>query len=246
MKCLKWTNAAGILVMLIMLAGCGGITGTTQHITIAPTGVLSTRDMQLKSLRLEENGAELINIMSYRWGKFSDEDLQTLDASLRTSLQAAQERKELKSPPLTLEVVVRRHLVAHSNNNAAVLACVAWCARLNNAYLYHEQFYASAKASFARLTVGAVKDDVTERIVSRIVKSAVLLANGQTSASLPISTEGTYMSFKDAIEPLPKSLTASPPPGYVYVQGNPTGKVPWSWAEPATLIRWEIPKTSSN
>lgn len=252
MKSLGFLRAAIIFGMLILLAGCGTTVGRTEQITLGQKdigGALSTREIRLKSLSLEEDGTRLIAIAVFRWGEFSREDLQTLDSSLQSSLRGVRETGELKSPPLTVEVVVRRHIVATSNGAAAALACVAWRARLNDDTLYEEQFYASASSRIIA-TVGSVKDEVNKRIVSRIVRSAVLLSNGQTApTALPISSEGTYLLLMDAIDTLPKSLTSTQPTSLtgntLRTGGSKTGKVPWSWALPTVPVRWEIPGTSN-
>lgn len=243
-----------VVAMVVILAGCG-TTGKTKKIVLTPNdigGMFSTREMQLQNLSLEEDGTRLLAIQVAPWGEFSGEDLQTLEASLHSSLRSAQEVSELGAPPLRIEVVVRRHLVATSNNEAAVLACVAWRAELNGQSLYEEQFYTSSSSGFIG-TIGSVKNNVNKRIVSRIVRSAVLLSNSPAEATaLPISIEDTHVSFEDALESLPKAMVSwrLPPPGasgdsdYVWVhQGNSAARVvPWSWAEPTDDIRWETPE----
>lgn len=230
-----------IVALFFLMAGCG-MTGKTLQTVVRPQdfgGKSSiSRFVRLKHLSVEPNGTSLISVGAYPWGEYSEDDRQTLESSINASLNNLQLAENPKTPELNLHIKIRRHLVAFSNNAGAVLACVAWCATVGNEIIYSEQFYASAGGTLR--TVGSMKDEVHRGIIKRLLSSAVILANeGQLSDKLPSIVDATYLKFTDAIAPLPVSLTGTPPPGYIYVHGNPKQQVPWSWGEPSEEIDWE-------
>lgn len=230
-----------MVALFFLVAGCG-ITGKTLQIVMQPQdfgGKSSiSRLVQLQYLSVEPNGTSLISVGAYPWGEYSEDDRRTLESSINASLNNLQLAENQKMPELSLHIKIRRHLVAFSNNEGAVLACVAWCVTISNKIIYSEQFYASAGGRYR--TVGSMKNEVHRGIVKRLLSSAVILANeGPSSDKLPSIVDGTYSKFTDAIAPLPVSLTGTPPPGYFYVHGNPMRLVPWSWAEPSEEIDWQ-------
>ena len=241
MNCTRCVISAALASVALLTAGCG-ITGATRRIVLdasARGDAMSTRKMELTGVTLEPEATKLLAIAVFPWGELSAQDVQTLDLSLRDNLRLSQVPGNLKEPSLLIDVRIRRHLVATSNNAGAALACVAWRARLSGVMIYEEQFYASASGRLIG-TVGSVKNSVNKGIVERIVRSAILIANNASVPSiLPLQVKGTYLVFDDSIKGLPKAMTSLPPPGYVYVPGNPSSKVPWSWAEPTEAVRWE-------
>jgi len=241
MNCTRSVSAVFLVTIALLSAGCG-TTGTTKRIILnnkARGDVMTARELNLRSMRVETGATKLLAIAVVPWGELSPQDVKTLESSLRDNLRLSQHSGDLKSPPLVIDVRIRRHLVATSNNGAAVLACVAWRAQLDNATIYEEQFYASAAGYMVR-TVGSVKNDVNKAVLSRIVRSAIYLANNSAATpELPVQVKNTYLAFDDSLKKLPKAMTSSPPPGFVYVPGNPSSRVPWSWAEPEDTVIWE-------
>ena len=230
----------GLIALCFLMAGCG-VTGKTAQIVIGPqdVGVKSSisRLIQLQDISVEPNGTKLVIVGAYPWGEYSEEDRRVLESSIKASLNNLELSENPKMSDLNLYIKIRRYLVAASNNEGAALACIAWCAASGNEIIYSEQFFASAGGNFR--TLGSIKDDIHRGIIKRILSSAVILANeGPSPNKLPSNVDETYSNLKEAIAPLPVSLTGTPPPGYVYVPGNPTAQVPWSWAEPNEGNDW--------
>jgi hypothetical protein len=181
--------------------GCG-LTGATSRFTVE-LPIKATQPIALASIELEPRAAQLTNIGSYAWGKYSADDLANLEGSLRDTLKEASGTPEGGSH---VHVVVRSYLVATSNTQGGVLSCVAWAyVDRDGRLLFHEQFYATGSAVMNK-TLGGLKDEVHEAIVRRISETAVRLAAGSLE-NLPARADNTYDTFAEAEATVPKELT---------------------------------------
>ena len=127
------------------------------------------------------------------------------------------------------------------------MACIAWCAtdELNN-IIYHEQFYSTDTVRFIG-TLGGLKDNVNKSLINRISLSGLKLAQNSGN-SLPITTEGTYNSYEEAIKTVPKTMQSwgvGVPFGngyssatFIPAGGSSTKKIHWDWANRPNNINW--------
>jgi hypothetical protein len=193
------------------MTGCG-VTGKTSPFTLqleTPAMGEQMADIKIVSVELGEASSRLVPVGVYAWGKFSDEDLAVLEKSLRDTISGVNHRQYAQSDSaLHLYTIIRRYLLAASNVEGAVLACIAWCATDENRNIvYHEQFYASKAAGMT--TLGAIKNSVNKSIVLRIAQTAVNIASSTGESAIePVLAENTYNYFEEAAEGTPKKLAS--------------------------------------
>lgn len=232
-----------LLGTLSILSGCGTMGATdVQSIDIKPQGTL-VATLETGSLELAENATRLDSVGVFPWGEFSQDDLGSLRQSLRNSLATMQKSSVVTSgKKLSVHVLLRRYLVATSNNSVGVLANTAWCA-VDEAgkIVFHEQFYSSNSIVLLG-TIGGAKNKVNEAILSRISSVSAHLAstNGFTTSPPPMPANA-FIEFDRAVQKLPsrfRSIHFVSGGGYTHVAES--GKLAnWNWASTPERINWE-------
>lgn len=189
-----------ILPLLVALASGCGVFGRTKAQSIAlPSGV--TSDLELRSVTLEPGQTHLQNVGTFAVGEYDARDLAALEETIRTTFGAP-----TSDPEYGVHIVVRRFLVAHSNNEGFAVACVAWALTdAEGSLRFHEQFYAS---DYVKLwgTVGGLKNHVHEGITRHIAQQASRVAAGHEPAE--IDSPYTYSTYEAAISRFPAQLTS--------------------------------------
>lgn len=194
----RWTGTLVGVVCAVALGGCA-LTGRTRPQEVATPAAL-TQPLQVADVSLEPGQTRLQNVGTFAWGEYDGRDIATLREGLSATLGSA----SATSPQV--HVVVRRFLVAHSNNEALAVACVAWALTdRDGTLLFHEQFYA---ADSVRIwgTVGGIKNHVHQGITRHIAEQAGRVLSG----SNPTEPGGDYVypSYEAATASLPDVLTS--------------------------------------
>lgn len=228
------------------LAGCGGAFGGTKPV-VAPIAQAERwqpqRRVQLGTIVVAEDANDVRATGTFHVGKFSRGDREVLERSFWDTLETVSWPADGARSDWRVHLLVRRYLVAHSNNAGGVLACVSWAlATADGKVVHSEQFYASNRGGATGRksdiegmdTLGKVKDSVNQAIVERVVNASVRLSSTDGgSRGLPVDVEHTYASIADAAAPLPKRLTS--------LMGFPTvahRKVDWAEVDPPGRVDW--------
>ncbi len=226
--------------VLLSASGCG-LTGETTRETIALAETPATGPLvpiQVDTVAIASEGAELYAIGTYAWGKFDEADLANIRGSLEDSLAAATKSKQLDpSDRVRVSLLLRRYVVASTNMEVAVLAAVDWCAARNDGTaIYRDVFYAAHSQMFVA-TLGSEKATVNRAIVRRVAESSLLLAaGGPTAGALPRKVEGTYETLEVAAATLPSHMASAGtavPVGstLLFLPSSGSADIPWWRAE---------------
>lgn len=201
------TRVLSLALSLLLICfgnGCA-LTGATSTFEVALEAPANAPPMRLGSVTYEPSESRLANVGTFDWGKYGEEDLSTLGASLEQSLKPLEPEPGLASHEV--HVRVRRFLVAHSNNEALAFACVSWALTDPDGELaFVEQFYARDHVVLWG-TVGGTKDTVHEGIATRVLRSAVRVAAAGEPVP-PFHAENTFGRFEAAMVGMPESLTS--------------------------------------
>jgi hypothetical protein len=195
------------VVVAMFNVGCG-ITGRTgvvkPNIEVPPPdGVAAI--IRVDSITVERKATTLQNVGTYAWGTFDQNDLANLEESLVRMVDKINDARPVGEKEQTLYLILRSYQIATDNKSATVLACVAWAVTDHEqAILYHEQFYASSRASWIG-TIGGVKNAAHEALLTRIGKSIALLSGGKID-ELPVSVDGTHITIDDLKDDLPEDM----------------------------------------
>lgn len=184
--------------VFVSTTGCA-LTGRTRPQEVTRPAELES-SLHVADVELEPGQTRLQNVGTFAWGEYDARDLDVLQESLDATVGGA------ASGP-SVHVVVRRFLVAHSNNEALAVACVAWALTDESGTpVFHEQFYA---ADYVRTwgTVGGIKNHVHAGITEHIAKQATRISNGDS----PVAPSGEYVfaSYEAATSGMPDSLTST-------------------------------------
>jgi len=195
------------------LLACTGSTRETLNIRPGGRARLAV-PIIVEKVTASPDAPGLIAARTMRIGAFNLDDLANIRGSLVDTLRAAADPASTSiDDRLRLSVVIRRYLVAHSNNAGGVLAAVDWCAaRDDGSAIYREIFYATAEGQLVT-TLGEVKNRAQRAIVRRVAESALRLAAVGATPNLPVAVEGTYDDLSAATTTLPatlKSVAVSP------------------------------------
>jgi hypothetical protein len=237
---------AAALLSSILLAGLpsSGVAGQTEPSTLqqAPTAKKQPSPLAIASVVMEE--AKLDNVEVFAWGKPSQKDVRTIREALEKEIAPfAQKSPDTQDNPLKIWVVIRRYLVATSNDASSSLASVAWCAAYDAEHIvFHEEFYA-AKHREMRFTKGPVN----KAIALRIAASARQLASIEEGADFqPVAVRDTYLKYSEA-EKHAGTVTTRAPAGWVhsdgyayrYSRGYSAVSGGWEWAQHPDRINWK-------
>lgn len=192
------------MIVLFALTGGGcALVGRTKPQAIAMPAEMNAR-LDVRSVELEPGQTHLQNVGTFAWGEYGARDVAALEETIRTTLATASAKPE--APQFQVHVVVRRFLVAHSNNEGFAVACVAWALTDAQGVLrFHEQFYAS---DYVRLwgTIGGIKNHVHEGITRHITQQAARVSAGGEPAE--ITAPYTYPTYEAASARFPGKLTS--------------------------------------
>jgi hypothetical protein len=225
-----------------LLSGCGGAMGGTKPFVVAigPDAVAGAKHrVELGTVTVAADANDLRATGTYHVGKFDEEDREILRRSFADTLSKSSWPSG-SGDAWQLHVHLRRYLVAHSNNDGGVLACVAWALTTADGRPIHtDQFYASVAADDAasgERTLGGIKNQLNRSVVERIVRSAAAVAAAPDPAhSHPrIAVAQTYDTIQEAAAGLPKRL--------VSLMGLPaiaTRKVDWAEVDPPGEVDWK-------
>jgi hypothetical protein len=226
------------LVGALALAGCDTPPRTQTHEqALAPPrgakGRALVRAVQIGDVALEPGGAEIVALYVLPFGKYSREDVATLAASLKAS--AARLRAAGSEAALVVDVAIRRHALGTTPDDGAIVACIAWRARIGAATVFEDEFYAAAAADGKNF--GSLKDAVNRALIARVMRGAAALADANPATNPPTDVAGTFGGWRLAVSTFPAALAIHPaPPGYQ--ASLPEEDVLWAWAEPPSPKRW--------
>jgi len=232
----------GFLVLgELLCSACAGMTGSTNFITIPVDKkiiVEPVAEVRVASVEIEPNAAFLRAVGSYAMGKFDSDDLKVLRTSLQNSIFSLMSSVQTDhSNKLDLHVLLRHHMVAHSNNEGGVLAAVAWClVNEKGVVTFHEGFFASDSGRHT-VTLGAIKDAVNESIIRRIVETVAQVASLKQQHGIQYGHfPRTYTTYREALADLPQSLSST----VLFIPTIGPEKIDWGWPADATVdIDWE-------
>jgi len=232
---------SSVLIAAFLLSGCGttGVT-TRSAVDVGALAASSFRPISVDSVAREEAGIKLMSVGVRAWGRFDDRDQANIKGSLEDTFAAAtQGRTRPDGEPIKIHLVIRKYLVAGSNNEGAVLAGVDWCATdAKDAILFQESFYATHSVRFIG-TLGGLKDTVNKAIVKRIAQSSLALAANERPIGAAV--QYTYATLEQAAATMPDSLASWDQPRLVHI-GPPRSapeKVSLAWAEMRPPIDWK-------
>ncbi|MEM9696304.1 MAG: hypothetical protein AAGA56_27415 [Myxococcota bacterium] len=191
-----------LMLFVPLLAGCG-LTGNRSRFQVELGAVPSdVEPLRVDTVALEEGMSRLKNVGTFAWGKYDRQDIKVLRESLVASARPL--APAAGQPAHSIHVMIRRFLVAHSNNEALALACVSWALSNSNQEIeLVEQFYAADHVVMWG-TVGGIKDTVHQALSERILKTAILALSGRSATRQPV--EHTYNTYEEATAELPNDL----------------------------------------
>jgi hypothetical protein len=172
----------------------------------------------------------LQNVGTYPVGEYKEADFEALRASFLKSAEPF-----AGSDGHRLHIILRRVLIATSNNVGLAVACAAWAIEAPDGKLiFHEQFYAWDSARIMG-SVAGVKNGMHEAIVRRVLESAVRIATCDGTLAPAPDPPRTSTDFGTATRELPSSLMSSFPllfhgGGYMFFLGlvvRGSSEVPW-------------------
>ena len=233
-------SVAFLTVVSAALAACT-LTGSTARETLNVRAVAPARlavPIVIDKVVASRDAPGLIAAGTMRVGAFNLDDLANIRGTLADTLRASASAAPAEiDDRLRLSVVIRRYLVAHSNNAAGALVAVDWCAaRGGGDAVYRELFYAAGEGAWVT-SLGEVKNRAQRALVQRIAESALRLAEiGGGAPAVPVRVEGTYETVEAAAATLPARLksVALGGPELIFValaaiqnMATPVTGVPW-------------------
>ena len=191
------------VLLCIVLFGISGCTASVLRVEIDPPPIRPRPILEIGSVAYVPTETKLQNVGTFAVGKYKDTDLEALRGSFQESA------KPFAGPGAhRVHVVVRRVLIATSNNTGLACACVAWAIESPDGKLiFHEQFYAWDLERFVG-SVAGVKNGMHAAIIRRVLESAMHVAMGDGPAPEPARTS---TDFEAVARMLPSSLTSSSP-----------------------------------
>jgi hypothetical protein len=204
-------RSATVSMAVLFLSACG-TTGETSRTTVTLENIPPSSELRqtnVASVESDFDGIRLVNVGVQPWGKFDANDMANLEGSLNDTLKAVTKgHLSADQGMISVHLVIRKYIVATSNNAGAVWAGVDWCvADRDNRILFQETFYATSSARLIG-TVGGVKDAVNRAIVKRIAQSTIALAANSRPGAVKVS--GTYSTFEEAAATMPQTLYSPP------------------------------------
>lgn len=154
------------------------------------------------------------NTTPFKWkgARFSEQDLNNISLSLQKAIPLISGSLE----ELFINMIVRANLIAYSNGEVAILSAVGWCVSdVSEKPVFEDNFYvATYHAAPTMFTLGGVKEEIMEKVVSRIILTCVEMNNGNT-AIRPVPVKDVYDSYGAAVATLPANITFINPLGGV-------------------------------
>ncbi|MBW2223310.1 MAG: hypothetical protein JRF54_03665 [Deltaproteobacteria bacterium] len=209
------------------------------HVRTVRLSVHATQAVSVAPIELERGGSKLTAVGSYKVGKYKDRDLRVLQKMLEKTIPVR------GSPEDTFQIhlVMRRILIAHSNNDGAAIACVAWALTSPGGELiFDEQFYAARVAP--PLSVNGIKNRIHEAITKRVHDRAQEVASGLPFSPPP---EDTYDEYERAASRVPNRFKSEIPTilggydkwgGQVGIWRTVSGSSGEGFAQPSDHINW--------
>jgi hypothetical protein len=243
-------RSATVVMLALFLSACWG-GHTTRFVLALDDTPLSGqwRQTNVASVARDPDGMMLINVGVKPWGKFDDDDQANIETSLKDTLATATQGHSFTDEgTINIHLMIRKYIVAISNNAAYIWAGVDWCvADANNRVLFHEIFYATSTGHLV-VTTGGVKDDVNRAIVKRIAETTIHLAANSPLAALNVPD--TYSTFVGAAATMPETLRSWPVPAPIPIYGGTTATTlvggtapehfPLALAEIKESIDWQM------
>ena len=196
--------------VLALLTGCG-ITGdtTARKVMLNPSlGVATlTRTVRIGTVTAGPNAGVNQAIGANDWGKFDDDDIATLRATLEQSIPPAPS----PSAP-TVHVVVPHFGLSYTNTRVACLGIFDWCVTDGTRILAGERFYAaydSGDKLIGTMTLGMAKNRVLHAVAERIAERSLAGAN---TRPLPPAPPLTFDNLESANATLPARMKADDSP----------------------------------
>lgn len=233
------SSLISVLALVALSAtGCGLTGATSTFVVEVPQNAGAA--LRIAAVELEPGQTRLQNVGSYAWGEYGEDDLAVLRESLAESVAPLAAGGQ---PTAAVHLVIRKFLVAHSNNEGLAIACASWAMTDPSGKLaFHEQFYARDHVKLWG-TVGGVKDNVHKGIAERVIRAAIGVAQGKDPQSIPFP-EFAYKDFDSARAGLPDSLTTSFQGflvlgnGYLFYDQRVSGGSSVEWAREPSHIDW--------
>lgn len=185
------------LSALALLTGCG-ITGNTtaSKVTLNPALGAATlnRTVLIGTVTARPGAGVNQAIDANDWGKFGDDDVATLRATL------SQSSPSTPSPSAhTVHVVVTHFALSYTNNRVAGLGIFDWCVTDGTKLLASERFYAaydSGEKLLGTTTLGRAKNRILHAAAARIIERSLAVANTRPRPPAPPLTFDDLASAK--------------------------------------------------
>jgi len=241
MKATNGTNLGALLLLISSLGGfssCGMFGGTTAF--TLKNGIPSVTGVRLsfEELAREPESAKTVAVMVYPFSGYDASTEKNLASSLGNTIAAMNPSAAEPERKIAVHVIMRRYMIAASNEAGAVLACVSWALVEQRRVIFSEQFYAAAQGRLTK-TVGAVKDDAARAIVQRIALRAAWASRPPSERGGAPVTEKTFDDIDSAVFQIPAEfVTTTTIASGVYLAASKSPQ--WGWAEVSRPFEWEI------
>lgn len=207
-----WTCVVSTCIAFLLVAS--GCAARPKKVTL---DVPASHPVKIASVEMEPGAAKVVNVGTYKVGKYKSHDLRVLKQMLNKTvpIHAAPEES------FEVHVVVRSFLIAHDNTKGAGLASIAWAlTNPDGELVFDEQFYSSRRSP--PLSIGGIKNRMHVGITKRIHQRAQDVASGRPLSAPP---EDTYGGFERAASRVPNNLRSDLPTifGGYDSWGNPVG-----------------------
>lgn len=165
--------------------------------------VLAEHPVTIASVQMEPGASKLVNVGSYKVGKYKSKDLRALEKTLERSTPV----RGSSETAFRAHVLLRSILIAHSNEKAAGIGCVAWAlVSPEGELVFDEQFYVARDSP--PLSIGGIKNRLHKAIAKRVHHRAQDVASDRPLSSPP---EDTYDDFGRAASRVPNQLKSDIP-----------------------------------
>lgn len=191
--------------ILPWLGGCG-ITGGTSAESLDLHPSLESRTLSktlgVGSVKVRDGAVVSHAIGAMNWGRFDEEDLETLRGTLLETLP------EAAATGGQVHVIVQHFAQTFTNDRGACLAVIDWCVADGRTVLDDGRFftaYDTGDKFFDMETVGSVKERVLHASAQRVAERALAAVNRLPAPPAP---KLTHDDLQSALAGLPATMRA--------------------------------------
>lgn len=198
-------------ICLVFLIGCGTFGKTSVFVVHVDPSVISgaKHRIQIGRVLVASDANVLVAAGTMFVGKFDEEDRLKFASSLQKSLDGLKYPATVAaSPPWTIDVVLRKHILGHDNVSAGLVTCIAWRLTSDDGQVvFEDEFYGASSARVVG-TIGGVKNAVNRAVAKRLIESALLVGSGMSIE--PVTVDRTFETFSEATSQVPDNYQSLP------------------------------------